>query len=314
MGDLTNYPGGISSFGMPVLPGAGQLPPTTGKVFFVCSLGGLGGSASGSNELGTSPDAPFLTIAAAQTAARASKGDIVVILPGHVETVAAASGITLSKAGITYVGFGWGSMRPTLTLSATASTILISGANITLSNVIITSSIDELVTCISVTGAGCTLDRVDYVDGTAVQTLSFLTTAATADDLTIQNCTHQQGTAPATAAAWIGLIGTDRARIINNRLFITQANSASAFVIQSLTTAPLNIEISGNVIVQLGGTTIASAISLLASTSGAVNDNRISSTATTLAGVNAIASCYAAENYITHTVNKSGKLDPVVDA
>lgn len=316
MSDLTPFPNGLSSFGMPILPGAmgSLIPPTTGKVFFVCSLGGASGSASGSGgEAGTSPDAPFLTLAAAQSAARASKGDVVIIMPGHAETISAASGITLSKAGVAYIGMGWGTQRATFTLSATASTMLISGANVTLRNVIFTCSIDEVVTAISVTGAGAIIDRVDYTETATFQLIQFLLTAATATGLIMSNCYHQQITAPATAAQWISLIGTDRAQILSNTFLLTQQNGATAAVIGSVTTAPLNIVIAGNRIVQLGGTTIASAILLVASTSGLVTDNRIGSTATSQLGVNAIASCYGAENYVTNAVNKSGILDPVAD-
>lgn len=295
---ITNFPGGVSSFGI-VQAGNGLIPTSSGQYFWVAS-NGMG-----------SVEQYDTSIANALTKCVDGRGDVIIVEPGYTETISTAGGLTISKTGVTIVGLGNGSQRPTLTLSATAATILISGANTTLKNVIITSSVDELVTCISVTAAGVTLDAVDYVDGTSVQTIQFLLTSTAADNLTVQNCTHYQVTAPATAGTWISLIGADRARILNNQFYITQQNGATSCVIGSSGTAPLNILISGNTIMQRGGTTIVSAILLLANTTGMVTYNNIASTATTLAGINAIASCYAAENYVTETVNTSGILDPV---
>lgn len=305
---LTNFPQGATSFGVPLLGGA-TIPTTTGKYIFVNSV--TGGTGAGRGE---SPEAPLATLAQGFSAATASKGDVIVLMPGHAETVATASGIDMNKAGVSVVGLGVGANRPTFTLSATASTILISAASILWQNCIVTSSIDELVTCVSVTAASVILDAIDYVDGSAVQTISFLLTSAAADDLVVRNCNHTQGTAPATAGSWIRLIGTDRARIVNNNFNITQQNGATSCVIGSDTTAPLNIVISGNNIIQLGGTTIASAILLVASTSGIVSYNNVGSTATANLGSIAIASCYGAQNFSTNVVNKNGILDPVADS
>lgn len=298
---ITNFPGGVSSFGI-VQAGNGLIPTSSGQYFWVAS-NGMG-----------SVEQYDTTIANALSRCVAGRGDVIIVEPGYTETISTASGLTIDKSGVTIVGLGNGALRPTLTLSATAATILISAANVTLKNVIITSSVDELVTCVSVTAANVTLDTVDYVDGTSVQTIQFLLTNASADDLTVQNCKHIHASAPATAGTWISLIGADRARILNNQFYITQQNGATSCVIGSSSTAPTNILIDNNIIMQTGGTTIASAILLLANTTGMVTNNSIASTATTLAGVNAIANCYAAQNFVLNTVNKSGILDPVADS
>lgn len=306
---LTNFNDGVSSFGMPVLPGSNGaiIPPTTGKTLFVSSNGGTGGNFGD----GSSPETPFSTIAGALANCRAGKGDLIVCMPGHAESLTGAGALTLSVSGVSVIGLGNGANRPTLTLTSTATTILISAANVLLRNFIIKTSVDELVTCISVTAANAWIDRVDFVETTSAQARQFLLTNASATDLTISNCYHQQATAPGAAAHWISLVGADRARIINNTFLLTGFNGATTAVIGSSATAPVNILIYGNTMVLLGGTTIVSAILLVANTSGMVAYNNIAGAVTAVAGLNAIASCYGIENYATETVNTNGILDPV---
>jgi hypothetical protein len=80
---------------------------TTGNIFFVDS-----GSATGANSVGAgqNPDAPFLTIDYAVGQCTANNGDIIYVMPGHAEVVAAAAGLDLDVAGITIVGLGSGAV------------------------------------------------------------------------------------------------------------------------------------------------------------------------------------------------------------
>src|SRR3972149_5755717 len=120
---LTNYPGGVSSFGMPMLGGGGvTIPPTTGSVFFVHS----GTGSSGNDGLG--PSSPTATIAQAIAKCTASKGDLVIVMPGHAENIASATSLALNKAGVSVIGLGRGRNRPVLSFTNTAGKIPITGA------------------------------------------------------------------------------------------------------------------------------------------------------------------------------------------
>src|SRR4029077_5305854 len=127
-----------------------------------------------------------------------------------------------------------------------------------------------------------------------------------------ENCTCHQSTASAANSLWISLVGADRAKILNNKFFLTTTNSASSSVIQSVTTAPVNILIQGNTIVHLGGTAVVP-INLMTATSGFVSNNTVASPKTAIAGSIACASCYASNNLAGHVVNTSGILEPVAD-
>ena len=106
---------GLVNNGASHLQGGGQLF-TTGEVFYVSSV-------IGANEnLGSDPKTPKATINGALAACTANKGDTVVVMANHAETVTASS-MTLSVAGVTIVNLGSGKAdQPTYTFSAATST------------------------------------------------------------------------------------------------------------------------------------------------------------------------------------------------
>lgn len=303
---LSNFTNGISSFGMPVIGGSGVIPPTTGTYYFVHSTLG-----SASND-GTSATRPLATIDDAIGHCAANKGDVIIVMPGHVETIAAAAGIAADVAGIFIIGLGLGSLRPVINFSTTDSTFAISAANVYVANLRVTSTVDEVVKMFHVTAAYVTLDNIEHFETTSCQTIQFLLTTNAADYLTIKNCYHYQATAAAAAQLWIQLVGPDNVRIMDNVFILTLQNGATCATINA-TTAVVNCEIGRNVIKQIGGTTQVSAILLVATSTGYVHDNRVAAAVTTLAGTVALASAYGAENYVSHTANKAGILDPVAD-
>lgn len=110
----TKFPNGVSSFGVPVL-GSGNYT-TTGTMYFVSS-----GEGSNSNP-GTDADKPFSTLAYALDKLTADRGDIVFLMPGHIETFTTA--ITLEADDASIVGLGQLAGSVLLT-SATANINLI---------------------------------------------------------------------------------------------------------------------------------------------------------------------------------------------
>ena len=100
---------------------------STGSRFFVSSGTGTDGAG-----YGRSPDSPVATIDYAVSLCTASKNDVIIVMPGHAETVSAAGGLDLDVAGITIIGVGSGGLQPTVTLdTAAAADVDIDAANIT---------------------------------------------------------------------------------------------------------------------------------------------------------------------------------------
>ncbi len=293
--------------GLPAIEGAVMLSRKRGSDWFVDSVNG-----SDTTKNGSSWSDAFATLSKAIN--MAAVDDRIHISPLHAETVSAASGIAVNKAGLSILGYGNGARRPTFTLSATDATIAISAANVLFSNVRITCSIDEVVSAIVVTAAGVTLDAVDYFETTNYQLIQFLLTTAAADRIEVCNCFHVAATAAGSAQKWIQLVGVDDCNIHDNVFHLTMNNAAGTVTISG-STALVRGVIQRNTIVQLGGTTQASAILLVDASTSFVTDNRVACGSTALAGgVDVGNAGYAAENYVLNTPDKSGILDPVADA
>jgi hypothetical protein len=289
------------------IQGLGNAGPFTGEVFYVAKSGlqartWLGARVNSGNL--------FLTLEAALAKCVANRGDVIYICPGHTSTIGAA-GLTINKAGVSIIGLGNGNLRPVFSWSATDSVVTISAANVLLKNILTTNTIDEVVSMFLVTGAGVTLDAVDFYQTTG-QAIQFLLTTNAADQLTIQNCKHNSTAAANSAQVWIQLVGTDHTRIYNNTIWAT-ANASTSSLAISGSTAVVQCEIVGNRIAWLGAT-ITGIINLVTTSTGIISDNRVAGgAAVVLAAAIVGDACYMFENYVTNTAGASGIIGPAVD-
>ena len=139
---MSNFPNGvargISVRGMPILN------MYSGNVLWVDSNGSSNGDGTFQR--------PYASVVKA--IAKASAGDLIMVKPGHTETYSAAGDLTLSVAGVTIVGLGYGSRRPTFTLdTATTATIAVSAANVAFKNCIFTANFADIVSVFTLTTA-----------------------------------------------------------------------------------------------------------------------------------------------------------------
>src|SRR3990167_8350785 len=105
MGQRSVYPTGFST-GITVrgLPLSVSHP---GEIFWVNNSSVLAkGGVSGSNTGGGTYHRPFSTIDYAIGRCVASRGDVIMVMPGHAENVTAAAGITMDVAGVALIGLG----------------------------------------------------------------------------------------------------------------------------------------------------------------------------------------------------------------
>lgn len=232
---LTAFPQGISSFGMPVLGSSGIM--TTGNVFFVDS----GAASAADGNAMTDPKKPGATIDAAIGRCTASNGDLIIVMPGHAETISGAGGITADVAGVSIVGLGNGADRPTISFTATTSTYVVSAASHMLQNVLCTGDVDAVVTMFSISAADCSFLDVETRDVTG-QMVSTITTATGADRLLIDRYVHR-GAAAAGGANCIELVGADDGVTIRN--FWIDGNFSAA-AIQNVTGVMTNLSVYGD--------------------------------------------------------------------
>ena len=185
----SNFPngfsGGVTVRGLPLT----QAHP--GEVFWVNSSsvlakGGVGGS---DGNPGTYLR-PFSTITYALTKCTANRGDVIMVMPGYTENIAAAAGETWNVAGVAIVGLGSGSLRPQLSFTAAAATHVISAANMSFVNIQWVANFADVAVGLDVSGvdglsfescwfteAGANLNYVDVVD-----------LATGADDISFNRC------------------------------------------------------------------------------------------------------------------------------
>jgi hypothetical protein len=312
--DLTNFPNGISSQGVPVLPPMG--PVTTGSVFFVCNATNANGS---DGNAGTSPDKPFSTVDYAIGRCAAGKGDVIYVMPGHAETVTATS-IALDVAGVQVIGLGTGLSRPAFTFGAAAATITVTGANTSWRNTLCIANFLNVAAAFSVAAKDVVIDGNTFLDTSAI--LNFLSAVVTgstnneADGLTVTN-SYFLGAAT-TQNAFVSILANEKRLLLaDNHVDMAATNDAGHFV--TLSSKILSgAQILRNRLSVVGATSAAVGIFLTGSgttSTGMVAYNLVASLDTTseLIATAGTGLTYF-ENYYTGTADASGKLWPAVDA
>lgn len=216
---LTNFPNGVSSFGVPLV-GSGPIL-TTGNIFFVSSATGSDGNS------GTSPNRPFATVDYAIGRCTANQGDHIIVMPNHAETSTNTAGFwAFDIAGITLIGLGTYNQRPRLLLDAgTAASITVSAADVTIRNIVIAAGTADVVNAIDVTAVGCWLDEVEFVDNVADENFFIAVDAAgitdnEVDGLKLTNCRFI--TADANVQQFVRLASDVEGFVFSGNLFISE--------------------------------------------------------------------------------------------
>jgi hypothetical protein len=255
--------------------GAGSCP--NGKTLYVCSLGGKGGSFGN----GSKPDYPLAAVGGtngafaklANPTARTFKGDRIICLPGHVESISSAD--YMSDAGtashIAIVGMGYGAARPQFNWTAAGSTWLLDTAGIELKNLYLNfckTAATTVAAPITISAANCRIVNCFIQANALVDQLSTIgiTTTAAGDDFEFAYNVVDGGDNAGLSTTFLRLVGADRANIHDNRICVASSSNAIG-VIQCLTTAPLNINVSNNY-VQNSKASSTGAITFMAGASG----------------------------------------------
>lgn len=195
---MTNYPAGVSSFGMPVIPSQIE-QARSGRVYWVSNNTVVPRSSvkTGANNpfpQGGTFEKPFATLAYALTQTRANAGDTIVIKEGHAESLAAATDLdatVATAAGVAVVGLGTGTKRPTYTFAEVGSTINVAVANLEFRNLLFVpaAAVTSAFTCATAT-QNMRLVNMEFTSPSTSNFLNIVTTGAanTADGLYINGC------------------------------------------------------------------------------------------------------------------------------
>ncbi len=312
---LTNFPNGISSFGMPQLGsslGGNQLvlPPA----LFVDTVNGVNAGQ------GTSPTGAYQTLPYAITQATANS--FIFVLAGSAITVSSATALAIATAGLQIIAQGVGNARPTITLdTANTATIAVSAANVTFQNFIITANFLSIAAAFTLTTAkGFTLLNNDFRETSNV--LNFLNIvkstgiANTIDNLNVQNNTWNGIGTTSVNSFILSANDIDSAVIVNN--VVKLAKIADTSILLTITTGVLTNLICGynKVYSAQTATTAGSLINVGGTTSTGFVYNNYAQTLTTSADklFTTTVGLAAFNNYVTGAVGASGFLIPAADS
>jgi hypothetical protein len=272
----------------------------TGKVFYVDSAVGA------DTYTGTTPATATATIDAAVNLCEASRGDVIYVMQGHAETFIAQS-LDVDVIGVTIIGLGNGSLRPTITYNHANAEVAIGADNCSISNMRFVSSVTGVLMGIEVE------DGVDYFtitdceftdagdavgDDEFVEAINFVNNNT---GCTIERCRFNAKAAGAASAIMLDA-DTNQLTIRNNDI----RGDYSVACIAGDTTASTDILIQGNLLINgslvadTGINTVA-AISLLEATAGLICDNRIVSDVGSAALMRIADDCVFMNNYVSDT-------------
>lgn len=259
------FPQGITIRGVPLT----MLHP--GEVFWVNNSSVLPkGGVGGSNGNPGTYQKPFASIDFAVGRCTAGRGDIIAVMPGHVETVTAAGGLDLDVAGIAVIGLGSGSLRPTINFTTVVGADMdVDAANITVYNLLFTGGIDALTGPIDINAADFTMVNCETRDVTG-QATDFIVTDDNADRFYISGWKHL-GAAAAGPDTAITIVGGDDWVIEDFDIYGNFAVSA----IENVTTASNRVRIGGGARQCYAWTENAAdvIVTLVATTTGHVGPN-----------------------------------------
>ncbi len=315
----SNYPhgftNGVTIRGIPLQ----QSQP--GQVYFVNNSSVLAQDGiAGSNGNPGTYQKPFSTIAYAVSRCKAGRGDIVMVMPGHAETISDAT-TTLSVNGVSIIGLGSGSLRPTLTYTAAAATINVTGANISIVNILHIANFAAVASAYTNNAAvEFAIEGCEFRDSSSI--LNFVacvttTASVSANGLTFnKNKVFGLGTTAATTPVKL-LANTDRVTINDNQVVLAVLNNTSGLLAHAALVVT-NLEMARNTVFRPNTDTATGGL-LITRTSttntGMVYDNKVKSLDVAGMLIVTTGSAYGfTNNLMSGTADTSGILIPAADS
>jgi hypothetical protein len=316
----SNYPhgftNGVTIRGIPLQ----QSQP--GQVFFVNNSSVLAdGGIAGSNGNPGTYQKPFATIDYAVGRCLAGRGDLILVMPGHAETISSSSVLALDVAGVAILGLGVGSARPTLTFTAAAATINVTAANITVSNILHVANFAAVASAYTNNAAvEFCVDNCEFRDTSSI--LNFVavvttTVSVSANGLTFtRNKVFGLGTTAATTPIKL-LANTDRVTINDNQIVLAALSNTSALLAHAALVVT-NLEMARNSVFRPSTDTATGGLLVTRSSTtntGHIFDNKVK--CLDVAGMILVTtgSAYGfTNNLCSGTADTSGILIPAADS
>lgn len=235
-----------------------------GNVWFV------GNAVTGASDTvgwGTNPDYPFATIDYAIGQCTASYGDVIYVLPGHVESLSDTALITLDVIGVSVIGLGKGALRPAVHYDNAASVITMTAASCSISNLQLLPSVTDITKGVNIAAADCAVTDCVFLPGETAPTATDEFTAAviiTSAGTRAHVERNEFYTILGDAAAYgVKLVGAVDSVVVRDNIF-AGAGGYTSGAIATTSAAAINVTITDN---------IAADVKLYAKTTGIVQRN-----------------------------------------
>ena len=185
-----------------------------GDIWFVDSGSATGADGAG---YGRNPDKPFLTLDYAVGLCAANNGDVIYVMPGHAENLAADSDVDVDVAGVKIVGLGWGGSRPTFTATAIAGDFKLAAPCCWIENLLFLSGVDATTGLLEISAADTTVINCEFRDSVD-QATDMVVALDGSDRLLMDECTFTMA-AGAGANSAIAIVSSDDAEIKNFNIY-----------------------------------------------------------------------------------------------
>ncbi len=298
--------------------------PTTGRVFIVAKAA-LANIAEINAIWGASyPDGRptvYTTIALANAQCVAARGDLILVAPGHTESISDTVLLAMSISGVSVVGLGRGSQRPVVTLdTANTATITVSAAGVTFKNIVFVANFLNVAALFTLTTAkdfqllNCEVRDTDITHNFVAMVVT-ATTANAADGLTIDGCKFLLLIATG-ATKLISLLGAQDRVTVQNNYYTTPTTNAGAIIPIATGKAITNFLILNNIfnVVNAAGTGTGYLITADTAGTGFIDGNKFWAAPTTPLLVTAARGFNYGINYHSDTADLSGYVLPGADS
>lgn len=260
-----------------------------------------------------------LTLADALARSRAGFGDIIILLPGHSESISSATYLSALTAGTRIIGAGRGSNMPTLRLTATSAQLAIAVADVVFSGIRFRlEGANGIVKAINVTGADVLFQKCDFEVGSGASNKATiaLEVGSGGNGCTIAGCRFRGVTAGAVTDGILIAAAVSEFRAVGNTMMFAGTNG-----LIRCTAAATNLYIGGNVMENLVASSVACINFSNVAADGVIADNYMvvknattvtgGTTGITVGGSSNLVGFF--NNQVVNSVNASGILTPAAD-
>lgn len=273
-----------------------------GRIFWVMAAATTGYAKffADHNVVEDGTNSVYNTLDAAISACTANRGDVIYVTEGYTEAVTVSS-VAFDVAGVTIIGLGVGSNKPTFTFAATDSRINVTAANGRFQNLRIEAAVGDVVTAFLHATAAQNTQYVD-IEFYATSTFNFINCYTLGAANISDGCRWERNYLRTADAGQLALCVTAAAhndlKFYNN--YVVHA-AAAAGLLTAGSANLLGLDVRGN-FVQTGQTDGAVGVLVITTStasSGRITDNDMKTAdAAANVAIPIASKVYAARNYI----------------